>query len=191
MHFRLAFLVFFAACAPATASRPATPTLDPSMPEFEVMDEAAPVPAPLATPIVVSLDVPVASAMERTVAAFAAEGLRVERADREAWRVKSAGVLAEPVAAEGSPAATVQAEHFYQAMIEPANRGSRVVLSVSARSHRRTADGTETTPESEMQECQRTETSGAAAAFQRCEQQMTRIKARLDNLARRVHAGPS
>lgn len=189
MHFRLTLVVLLAACAPATASRPATPTLDPSMPEFEVMDEAAAVPAPLATPIVVSVDVPVASAMERTVAAFAAEGLRVERADREAWRVKSAGVLAEPVAAEGSP--TVQAEHFYHAMVEPADQGSRVVLSVSARSHRRTATGTETTPESEMHECQRTETSDGAAAFQRCEQQMTRIKARLDNLARRVHAGPS
>lgn len=190
MHLLLALLVLLTACAPATQTRAGTPTLDPSVPEFEVVDEPAPVPPALASPIIVSLDSPVAAATDRTVAAFAAEGLRVERADRQAGRVKSAGVLAEAVAAEGSAAATVQTEHFFHATVERAEQGSRVVLSVSMRSHQRTSAGTKTTPESEMQECQRVETADGVAAFQRCEQQMARVKARLDNLARRVQATP-
>ena len=190
MRFLLALiLVASAACAPVIKPGPAMPTLDPSMPEFEVTDEPTLAPARLASPIVVSLDVPAAAAMDWTVAAFMAEGLRVERVDAEARRIRSAGVLAEVVAAEGSPSATAQAEHFYHATIEPADRGSRVILSVSTRSHRRSSAENETTPESELQECERTDTGGAAA-FERCEAQMAKVQARLDNLARRVHAGP-
>jgi hypothetical protein len=185
MRFLLALPVVLAACAPTTQSIPATPTLDPVMPQFEVVDEPAPVAPPLASPIVVSMASPVAVAMERTLTAFAAEGLRVDRADWAAGRVRSAGVLA---AAEGLPPATVQEEYFFHAMVEPVDPGSRVVLSVSVRSHRRTAAGTVTTPEAEMQECQRLGKVDGAAAFQRCEQQMARVQARLDNLARRVHS---
>ena len=187
MRFAVALLALLAACAPATQQRPATPIPDPSMPQFEVMEDATPPPAPLASPIVVSLDLPVATAMDRTVAAFAAEGLRVERVDRDARRVRSAGVLAEALPAEGTPPTTLQAEHFYHATVEPGEPGSRVVLSVSSRTYRRSATGTQTTPEAEMQECQRTNGADAEAAFRRCEQQMGRVKARLDNLARRVH----
>ena len=189
MRFLLVLALIASACAPATQPGPAMPTLDPSMPEFEVTDEPTPAPAPLASPIVVSLDVPAAAAMDRTVAAFMAEGLRVERVDAEARRIRSAGVMAEVVAVEGSPSATAQAEHFYHGTIEPADRGSRVILSVSTRSHRRTSAGSEPTPESELQECQRTE-GGGAAAFERCEAQTAKVQARLDNLARRVHTGP-
>ena len=189
MRFLLALnLVLFAACAPATRPGMPVPMVDPSMPEFEVTDEPTPAQPPLASPIVVPLNLPVAAAMDRTVAAFRAEGLRAERVDVEARRVKSAGVLAEQVAADAWPSATVQAEHFYHATVEPADRGSRVILSVSTRSHHRTSAGSEMTPESELQECQRTD-AGGAAAFERCEQQMAKIQARLDNLARRVHAG--
>ena len=190
MRFLLAlFLVLFAACAPATRPGTPMPTLDPSMPEFEVTDEPTSAQAPLASPIVVPLDLTVEAAMDRTVAAFRAEGLRVDQVDADARRVKSAGVLAEQVAAEDPPSATVQAEHFYNATVEPADRGSRVILSVSTRNHRRTSAGNETTPESELQECQRTDAAGGAAAFGRCERQMAKVQARLDSLARRVHAG--
>ncbi|CAN5863873.1 hypothetical protein BH20GEM3_BH20GEM3_07270 [soil metagenome] len=188
MRFLLALPVVLAACAPTTQSIPATPTLDPVMPPFEVVDEPAPVAPPLASPIVVSLASPVAVARERTLTASAAEGLRVERADWDAGRVRSAGVLAVAVAAEGLPPATVQEEYFFHAMVEPADPGSRVVPSVSVRSHRRTAADTVTTPEAEMQECQWLDRADGAAAFQRCEQQMARVQARLDNLARRVHS---
>ncbi len=88
-------------------------------------------------------------------------------------------------AADTAPS-TAQDEHFYQATITPAERGSRVVLSVSMRTHTRSSSGTKTTPESEVQACRRAETPAAAAAFQRCEQQMARVKDRLDSLARRV-----
>lgn len=182
MHFVLALIVLLlAACAPATRSVATAP-------EFEVADEPAPVPAPLASPIVVSIELPVSTALDRTVAAFAAEGLRVERVDREARRVRSAGVLAEAVPLAGSAEAPQQVEHFYHAMIEAAGQGSRVVLSVSMRSHRRSAAGNQTTPEAEMQECQRTDTPDSEASFKRCEHEMSQIKARLDNLARRVQA---
>jgi hypothetical protein len=163
----------------------AQPVPEAPAPEPDLPDAPLAAPSSLASPIIVSLGVPGAAAFDRVVAAFAAEGLRVERTDRAAGRVRSAGVLSE---ARGSAPSTVQAEHFYQATIAPAERGSRVVLSVSMRTHTRSSSGTKTTPESEVQACRRAETPAAAAAFQRCEQQMARVKDRLDSLARRVQA---
>ena len=168
-------------------SSSAQPVPEAPAPEPDLPDAPLAASSSLASPIIVSLGVPVAAAFDGGAAAFAAEGLRVERTDRAAGRVRSAGVLGE---ARGSAPSTEQAEHFYQATIAPAEQGSRVVLSVSMRTHTRSSSGTKTTPESEVQACRPAGNPAAAAAFQRCEQQMARVKDRLDSLARRVQVSP-
>jgi hypothetical protein len=179
----------WSAAAPAAGqSRSMQPMPQASAPEFDLVDAPAAAPGSLASPIIVSLGAPVAAAFDRVVVAFAAEGLRVPRSDRAAGRVSSAGVPGEGTAAGGSAPTAEQAEYFYHATIAPAEQGSRVVFSVSMRTHMRSSSGTKTTPESEVQACRPAETPAATAAFQRCEQQMASVKARLDSLARRVQA---
>lgn len=160
-------------CAPA--ARQVVPVLPPGM---EATDQPVSQPAPLASPIVVRLEVPLEAALQRTVAAFAAEGLEVMQVDAQANRVVSKAVPGDSVPAQP------RFEHVFQATISTADEGTRVLLSVLAR----TRGGS---PQlAELRECDRAGFPDSPL-FERCERDMALLQARLDRLARRIHEAPS
>ncbi len=137
-------------------------------------------------PVEIVLSVPTSVAFDKTMAALVLEGYRVDQANKEAGTVKSAGVLGDIVSVCCLFTGTMQPEYFFRANILPLEGGSKVFLSVSQRIHTISTRGLETTPESELYECQQTNNPSGDDTFKNCQLLLDKIKGKLDSLALKI-----
>jgi len=165
---RLGFLVFATACFPVSVT-----------------------PANLVPirPTEVALSVSKDAAFERSMAAFLSSGLRVDQANKEAGIIKSAGMMGDIVTVGGLFPVVSQSEYFFRVNIVATDSGSKVYVSASGRAHTTSSGKSETTPESEMYECQKYNVPGAGSAYEKCQESMTKFRAKVDSLAMRIKSG--
>lgn len=130
---------------------------------------------------------PTTVAFDRVMAAFISEGYRVDQANKEVGLIKSAGMFGDMVSLCCLVTGAMQSEYFFRANILPSEGGSKVFLSVSQRINMiTTLEGTKTTSESELHECQKPDTHDGDDIFRKCQERIANIKGKLDNLALRI-----
>jgi hypothetical protein len=139
-------------------------------------------PAPPAPPVETRLNVPSAQAFDRVVAAFVAEGLTIDQADRSAGLIKSAPVPGASVVAGGLAVATATSSLFYRATILPRDSGSTVALSVSGKMTMASGGRQETTEETPLSQCP----AGESQNVRRCREGYDAIQVRLRQIAARI-----
>jgi hypothetical protein len=137
---------------------------------------------PAAPPVEVQLAATPDQAFDRVVAAFTAEGLTVDQADRSGGIVKSAAVQGQSAVVGGLAVVTASSVLFYRANILTREGGSTVLLNVSGRTTMTSSGRTETSEELPLTQCP----PGDSAAIRNCREGYDRIQARLQEIARRI-----
>lgn len=144
-------------------------------------------------PIEVRLAVSPEIAFDRTVAAFIAEGYKVDQANKDAGTIRSVGALGDITSSSGlfgmGEVQVSQAERFFRAnIVRTEGGGSIVYLSSSART--RELNG-QVTPETEMYECpSNSSMPGMGSALAKCREGMGKWKAQIESLAAKVRGTP-
>lgn len=139
---------------------------------------------PPAPPVQVQLAEPVSTAFDQVVAAFMAEGLTVDQADRSSGLIKSVGVMGDPIVASnmGGTMTTVPT-YFYRAVVAPRVGGSTVSLVATMRAAM-TWNGAPQPAQDEtpLHQCG----AGESEGHRICRDNYAKVQARLGGIAARL-----